>query len=61
MVDVDVGAGDPAVLLHHLHEVIAGGVVGVALDVLAGQLGDADQRAREEEQARREAVEQLKE
>ena len=59
VLDVDVCAGDPAVLLHHLHKVIAGGVVGVALDVLAGELGDADQRAREEQQARREAVEQL--
>ena len=59
MVDVDVGAGDPAVLLHHLHEVAAVILVGVALDVLAGELGDADQRAREEQQARREAVEQL--
>ena len=59
VVDVDVCAGDPAVLLHHLHKVIAGGVVGVALDVLAGELGDADQRAREEEQSSGEAVEQL--
>ena len=58
MVEVDVRAGDPAVLLHHLHGRTAIAVV-VAADVLAGQLGDADQRAAQEQEASGEAIEQL--
>ena len=59
MVEVDVRAGDPAVLLHHLHGRASAIAVVVAADVLAGQLGDADQRAAQEQQASGEAVEQL--
>ena len=60
MVDVDVRAGDPAVLLHHLNWRAAAAVI-VAADVLAGQLGDADERAAQEEEAGGESVEQLEE
>ena len=60
MVEVDVRAGDPAVLLHHLNWRAAAAVI-VAADVLAGQLGDADERAAQEEEAGGESVEQLEE
>ena len=57
-VNVDVSAADPAILLD---QSLPNGAaaVGVAADVLARQLGEADKCAAQEEDPRGEAVEQL--